>query len=41
MDKIFAVMRREFVERVRTKAFIIGTVIVPLMTLGFGYLPSC
>ncbi|MBK6423386.1 MAG: ABC transporter permease [Gemmatimonadetes bacterium] len=40
MDKIFAVMRREFVERVRTKAFIIGTVIVPLMTLGFGYLPQ-
>jgi len=40
MDKIFAVMRREFIERVRTKAFIIGTVIVPLMTLGFGYLPQ-
>ena len=40
MNKILAVIRREFIERVRTKAFIIGTLIVPLMTFGFGYLPQ-
>lgn len=40
MNKILAVIRREFIERVRTRAFIIGTLIVPLMTFGFGYLPQ-
>lgn len=40
MNKLFAIIRREFVERVRTKAFIIGTLIVPVMALVFGYLPG-
>lgn len=31
MNKIFAVIRREFIERVRTKAFIFGTLVVPLL----------
>lgn len=38
MNKILAVIRREFIERVRTRAFIIGTLIVPTITFGFGYL---
>ena len=38
MNKILAVIRREFIERVRTRAFIIGTLIVPAMSFGFGYL---
>src|ERR1700741_2315701 len=36
--KIFAVMRREYVERVRTKAFWIGTLLIPgllLALIGF------
>jgi len=40
MNKILAVIRREFIERVRTRAFIIGTLIVPVITFGFGYLPQ-
>lgn len=40
MDKILAVIRREFLERVRTRAFILGTVLVPLMMFAFGYLPT-
>jgi ABC-2 type transport system permease protein len=40
MNKVFAVVRREFIERVRTRAFLIGTLIVPLMMLLFGYLPQ-
>ncbi len=40
MNKLFAVIRREFIERVRTKAFIIGTLIVPVMFFVFGYLPT-
>lgn len=38
MNKILAVIRREFIERVRTRAFIIGTLIVPMISFGFGYL---
>lgn len=40
MDKVFAVIRREFIERVRTKSFLIGTILVPLMMGVFGYLPQ-
>jgi ABC-2 type transport system permease protein len=36
MSKLPAIIRREFVERVRTKAFIIGTVLGPLIFLGMG-----
>jgi ABC-2 type transport system permease protein len=40
MNKLFAIIRREFIERVRTKAFIIGTLLVPIMMVIFGYLPG-
>jgi ABC-2 type transport system permease protein len=39
MHKIFVVVRREFVERVRSRWFIIGTVLGPLLMLGFLVLP--
>ena len=40
MNKIFAVIRREFVERVRTKAFLIGTFLFPLLMIFFMVLPA-
>lgn len=40
MNKIFAVIRREFVERVRTRAFIITTFILPIVMIGFMVLPA-
>ena len=33
--KVFAVIRREYLERVRTKAFWIGTLLVPIFFLGY------
>ena len=33
--KIYAVIRREYIERVRTKAFWIGTLLVPIFFLGY------
>src|ERR1700682_15455 len=33
--KIFAILRREYVERVRTKAFWIATLVIPIIFLGF------
>lgn len=39
MPKLFAVVRREFVERVRTRAFLIGTIMGPLMFFIIGQLP--
>lgn len=40
MSKVFAVIRREFVERVRTKAFVIGTLLGPLFFIGMAVLPA-
>lgn len=40
MNKILAVIRREFIERVRTKSFLLGTFLLPLMIGLFGYLPQ-
>lgn len=40
MNKVLAVIRREFIERVRTKSFLIGTFMVPLLMGLFGYLPA-
>lgn len=40
MRKIFAVIRREFVERVRTKAFIIGTVLGPIFFGAMAIIPG-
>jgi ABC-2 type transport system permease protein len=40
MRKILAVIRREFVERVRTRAFIISTILFPLLMAMFTLLPA-
>lgn len=40
MQKIIAVIRREFVERVRTKAFIIGTVLGPVFFGAMAIIPG-
>jgi ABC-2 type transport system permease protein len=40
MRKVWAVIRREFVERVRNKWFLISTVLGPLFMLGVGVLPA-
>lgn len=40
MRKIWAVIRREFLERVRTKWFVIATVLGPVFMIGVGVLPS-
>lgn len=40
MKKIFAVVRREFLERVRTKAFILGTVLGPLFFGAMAIIPG-
>jgi ABC-2 type transport system permease protein len=40
MHKIWAVIRREFLERVRTKWFLIATVLGPVFMIGMGVLPS-
>ena len=39
MHKIWAVMRREFLEKVRTRAFVIGTVLFPVLMIGLTVLP--
>lgn len=40
MHKVWAVIRREFVERVRNKWFLISTVLGPVFMLGVGVLPA-
>ncbi len=40
MKKIIAVIRREFVERVRTKAFVISTVLLPVFMVAMVVLPG-
>lgn len=40
MNKIFVVIKREYLTRVRSKAFIIGTVISPLFMIALVVLPS-
>ncbi|MEO9079640.1 MAG: ABC transporter permease, partial [Rhodanobacter sp.] len=40
MKKIIAVVRREFVERVRTKAFVISTVLLPVFMVAMVVLPA-
>ena len=40
MSKLFAIIRREFIERVRTKAFLIGTLMAPLIFFAAGSLPG-
>ena len=33
--KLFAIVRREYVERIRTKAFWIATLLIPFLFLGY------
>ena len=40
MSKVWAVIRREFLERVRTKWFIISTVLGPLFMIGMAVIPG-
>jgi ABC-2 type transport system permease protein len=40
MNKIFVVVRREFAARVRTKAFIISTVLLPVMIVMISLVPA-
>lgn len=40
MHKVWAVIRREFVERVRSKWFLISTILGPLFMIGIAVLPS-
>ena len=40
MRKVWAVIRREFLERVRSKWFLISTILGPLFMLAIGILPS-
>jgi ABC-2 type transport system permease protein len=40
MRKIFAVIRREFVERVRSKAFIISTFLLPIFMVALMFAPA-
>ena len=40
MRKVLIVLRREFVARARTRAFILTTLLIPLMFVGFAVLPA-
>jgi ABC-2 type transport system permease protein len=40
MDKVLAIIKREYVVRVKTRAFLIGTVVSPLFLLGLALLPG-
>jgi ABC-2 type transport system permease protein len=40
MKKFLAVVKREYIQRVRTKFFVIATVLGPLVTLGFTVVPA-
>lgn len=40
MNKIIAVIRREFIERIRTKAFIIGTILGPIFFGAMAIIPG-
>ena len=40
MDKVWAVIRREFVERVRSRWFVISTVLGPIFMIGVTVLPA-
>ena len=40
MDKLFAIIRREYVETVRTKAFVMSTLLVPVMMTAVMFVPQ-
>jgi ABC-2 type transport system permease protein len=35
MHKLWLIIKREYITRVKTKGFVIGTLIVPLVGIGF------
>ncbi|MBS1812121.1 MAG: ABC transporter permease [Acidobacteria bacterium] len=39
MDKLLAIIRREYLTRVRSKGFLIGTILTPLFMAGIAFLP--
>jgi ABC-2 type transport system permease protein len=39
MHKVWAVIRREFLEKIRTRAFLIGTILGPVILLGLTLMP--
>lgn len=40
MNKVFAIIRREFVERVRTRVFVVATIGFPLLMVGLMFIPA-
>ena len=40
MRKFFAVVKREYLQRVRTKFFVIATILGPLIMAGFAVVPA-
>lgn len=40
MRKLFAVIRREYIQRVRTKFFVVATILGPLLMAGFAIVPA-
>ena len=39
MRKFFAVIKREYIQRVRTKFFVVATILGPLLMAGFAVVP--
>src|SRR5262249_25974456 len=40
MDKVLVILKREYIVRVKTRAFLIGTVVSPLFLLALALLPG-
>ena len=40
MKKLFAVIKREYIQRVRTKFFVVATIVGPLLMVGFTVVPA-
>ena len=40
MRNIGLILRREYLERVRTKSFLISTILLPMFMFGMNFLPS-
>ena len=40
MNKLFAVIKREYLQRVKTKGFWIGTMLLPVFIIGISFLPA-
>jgi ABC-2 type transport system permease protein len=40
VNKLFAIIKREYLLRVKTKAFLIGTLLLPVFTIGISVLPA-